>query len=445
MNKKWIVLLVLVVLAGAYALRPAAAIPVELVAVERGTVAAEVQDRARTSLPRRHSLAMPIDGRLLPIELKEGDRVEAGQIVARLDTAELDSDVEAAEKRVELAESSIRLNQNRQLLAIAHAEYERLDEAVQAVIESSIQRERASQSQLEYATWWLESIERTTQTGATSEQAVREARMQQATSEVDAATNQLITSAMRAFDAAMAFMPASIDAVEELLEERDVGLQQQLELARLELDRVRRDRARAEIKATTSGVVLTRHYSDERSLTAGTVLLELGELSDMEVMTELLTRDALDVRTGQAAEVLGLPSGSLPARVDRVEPSAFTKLSSLGVEEQRVRVFLTPDRGALTALLESGVPLGVGYSVRARVFVGQRESVLSIPRRALVRSGVKGWSVFVEEDGTARSVALELGLLGPLTAEVRSGLSEGDRVVLSPPAGLSDGERIAAK
>lgn len=444
MNKKWIVLLIVLALAAAYSLRPEGAIPVELVDVGRGSVVAEVQDRGRTSLPHRHSLAMPIAGRLLPIELREGDHVAAGQIVARLDTQELDADVHAAERRVELAESSIRLNRNRQLLAIAHAEYERLDEAVKAVIESSIQRERASQSQLEYATWWLESIERTTQTGATSEQAVREARMQQATSEVEATTNQLITSAMRAFDAAMAFMPPSIDAVEELLEEREVGLEQQLALARIELDRARRDRARAELAATGRGVVLARHFSDERSLPAGTVLLEIGDLTGMEVMTELLTSEALGVRVGQAAEVLGLPTGALAARVARVEPAAFTKLSSLGVEEQRVRVFLTPEPAALEALLDSGVPLGVGYSVRVRVLIGEREDVLRIPQRALVRSGVNGWSVFVESDGSAELRELELGLLGPQDAEVRAGLVEGERVVLSPPAGLAPGARLEA-
>jgi HlyD family secretion protein len=445
MMKKLIVIVLVIALAAVLYVSSITSISVEVAVVGRGPVEEVVEERARTSLPHIHRLTMPQNGRVLPIEVREGDRVEAGQVLARLDPDDLESDLHAARAQVGLAEANIAFNLNRAIAALSLTEYGAVDEAVKAVIESALEREKANQAQQEYAVWWVKSLEEAMKADAVAEQQLREAQMREATSQVDLTTTRLFTSALRAFDAAFSTYPKYVDAFMKLQDEQLDAQKSQLEAAKVDLGRAERNRARDHVASLVDGVVLKRHFADEMVLPAGTVLLEVGDLLTMEATAEVLTGEVLAIVPGQRAEVIGLGDEPLLARVDRVEPAAFTKLSSLGVEEQRVRVVVTPEPASVTEVLEKGLPLGVGYSVRVRIRTDFRDDCLCVSRRALIREGGGRWSVFIIDGGKARKVEVKLGLIGDRTAEVVEGLSVDQQVVLSPPSMLEDGGRVSVE
>ena len=169
----------------------------------------------------------------------------------------------------------------------------------------------------------------------------------------------------------------------------------------------------------------------------GTPLLEVGNPQDLEVEIDVLSGDAVRIQPGAAVQ-LEHWGGEAPlqGRVRLVEPSAFTKISALGVEEQRVNVivdFLSPP--ATRAML------GDGFRVEARIVVWQGDRVLKVPTAALFRTP-GGWAVFVVEEGVARQRALEIGQANALEAEVVEGLQQGDRVLLHPSDKIVDGSRV---
>jgi HlyD family secretion protein len=173
--------------------------------------------------------------------------------------------------------------------------------------------------------------------------------------------------------------------------------------------------------------VLGRQRQSEGIVEAGTPLLEVGDPRALEVAVDVLSADAVRIRPGTPV-VLERWGGEQPLEgVTRsVEPVGFTKLSALGVEEQRVWVIAD-----LRSPAEAWSRLGEGYRVEASFIVWQGEQVLQIPASALFRQG-EGWAVFVIENGQARRRVVEIGQRGGLTVEIRSGLTEGERVVTHP-------------
>jgi HlyD family secretion protein len=176
----------------------------------------------------------------------------------------------------------------------------------------------------------------------------------------------------------------------------------------------------------------------EGVVTAGTQLVEVGDPSALEVAAELLTVEAVRVRPGMSAYVdhWGGPR-ALEARVRSVEPSGFTKVSALGVEEQRVRVILD-----LTAPPAEWRALGDNYRVEAHIVAWQADAVLRAPAAALFRRG-DAWSAYVVDGGRAQRRTLELGEQSPDAVEVKGGVGEGERVILRPGEALKDGTRVS--
>ncbi len=198
-----------------------------------------------------------------------------------------------------------------------------------------------------------------------------------------------------------------------------------------------RSSARVELRAPVAGRVLRVLQQSENAVAAGAPILELGDPDDLEVIADVLTTDAIGIPSGAPVEFArSRDSAPLQGRVRLVEPGAFTKVSALGVEEQRVYVVMD--------FAPSGTrPRGLGdaYRLDARIVVDARERALVIPAAALFRHG-SGYAVFVAEEGRARRRAIEVAARATDTAAIAKGLAAGERVVVYPPDTLREGMRI---
>ena len=191
------------------------------------------------------------------------------------------------------------------------------------------------------------------------------------------------------------------------------------------------------VTAPVDGVVLKRLRESESVVPPGDPLIEVGDPHRLEIVADLLSTDAVRVKPGARAIIEQWGGDKqLEARVRRIEPSGFTKISALGVEEQRVNVVLdfVDPAAAWTAL-------GDAYRVEVRIVIWEAPAVLEVPTSALFREREK-WAVYHVENGRARRVIVELGHQTGQEAEVVSGLSEGERVILHPGDTLSDGARV---
>ena len=196
-------------------------------------------------------------------------------------------------------------------------------------------------------------------------------------------------------------------------------------------------RERFELRAPVSGRVLRVFQESEAVVASGAPLLELGDPADLEVVADILTTEAVRIMPG-APVILDRWGGPAPlhGRVRLVEPSAFTRVSALGVEEQRVWTVIDivdpPARWK---------GLGDGFRVDARIIVETMEDAVLVPVNALFRRGA-GWSVFVARDGVARERQVNILHRAARDAVVFGGLVVGETVVLFPPSGLTDGGRV---
>jgi len=192
-----------------------------------------------------------------------------------------------------------------------------------------------------------------------------------------------------------------------------------------------------EVKAPANGLVLRLFEESARVVTAGTLLMEIGDPADLEVVIEVLSRDGAALAPGAKVELEQWGRGEpLHGRVRRVEPAAFTKVSALGVEEQRVNVIadlLTPP--------EQRASLGDSFRVEARIIIWETAQALKVPAGALFRRGQQ-WSAFVITEGRARLRAVKVGQSSGTETQVLEGLKEGDEVILYPGDRLHDGQRV---
>jgi HlyD family secretion protein len=214
-------------------------------------------------------------------------------------------------------------------------------------------------------------------------------------------------------------------------------MENEVRRTRAQLQAPVRGRAVVDLRAPADGVVLRRLRESESVVAAGEPILEIGNLEDIEVVTDLLSMDAVRVGPGSTAWIEGWGGGeALRARVKRVEPSGFLKVSALGVEERRVNVVL-----ALTDT--TGVPptLADGYRVEVRVVTWSTDAAIKVPVGALFRQG-DAWAVFVVDGGRARMRTVVIGQQNDREAQIERGLESGEVVVLHPPDTLRDGARV---
>lgn len=361
------------------ALRPGE-LAVQVEAVTRGPLRVTVDEDGETRVRDRFRVAAPVDGRLRRVAVREGDSVQAGAALAWLEPAPLDPRArEAAERRVGAAEDG-----------------QAAAEAALAAAEAALAQARAD----------LRRADTLLAHGALSEEAWERQSL-------------AVETAARAAEAAAARSRAAA---------HEVGV------ARAALLSAAGGGPLVPLRAPAAGRVLRLLEQSERVMPAGTPVLEIGDCSALEVVLDVLTQDAVRIRAGAPVLLSATGGGdTLAARVRLVEPAAFTKVSPLGVEEQRVNVIVDVEGPA--------AGLGDGFRVDARIVIWEATGLLLVPSGALVREPA-GWTVFVVRGGRARRVPVRIGERSGAAAEVRDGLREGDRVVVWPDDRIADGVRV---
>jgi HlyD family secretion protein len=360
---------------------------VDVVRVERRAMQVTIDEEGETRVRDRFVVSAPVAGRLQRVELEPGDTVTKGAVVARL----VPTDAPLLDPRT-------------------RAEYGAAVEAARAAVtQAQAERDRAAAT-LDQARNILRRRDQLVEAGAVAREDLETARRDVATAE----------SALRATEAAVS------------------QATHQLELARARLQTPSGSGGRViELRAPVDGVVLKRKHESEAVVPAGETLLDIGDPGRIEVVSDLLSTDAVRVSPGMPVRIEQWGGGHpIEARVRRVEPSGFMKVSALGVEEQRVNVIIDfADPGAAVK------SLGDGYRVEVRVVQWQADSVVTVPVGALFRRG-DGWAVFAVDGGFARRREVELGHRNNDVGEIVKGLQPDETVVLHPPDTLTDGARV---
>lgn len=194
-----------------------------------------------------------------------------------------------------------------------------------------------------------------------------------------------------------------------------------------------------QIRAPVNGRVLALPQESEKVVQPGAPLVEVGDPRDLEIVAELLSADAVQIKAGAPVLIEGWGGPPLTGRVNRIDPAGFMKVSALGIEEQRVRTVID-----LTDPYEAWSALGHDFRVVVRITVWSTDQALAIPVGALFRQS-ETWAVFVLEDGTAKVRPVEIGRRNNRFAQVLAGLKEGERIVLHPSDRVRDGVAVAAR
>jgi HlyD family secretion protein len=418
---------------------------VETAAVEYGPISEFIEEQGKTRLPETHLVTMPYAGRIEAIELAEGAPVKAGQVVARIVPRDLDLELEAAKAAVARLDAAIRENNDTSVENTGLQQSLSYVTSMDLAVEAAGHRVKAGEAKYELARNTLSRLRTANerQPRSISQEELERAEVAVVQSNVDYQQDILVHRSLEALQAATALLPT---AIRQYIGRKDLSravLEEERAQAEAQLRQVENNIRRGTMTSPVDGVVLDRPIYHERHLAAGTVLLEIGRLEELEIEADLLSQDVVNVELGDMVEIYGPAIGPQAAHgsVSRIYPAGFTKVSSLGVEEQRVRVVLSVDAGELQRLRDER-DLGVGYRVHVRIFTDTASHALLIPRSALFRGARGDWQVFSVRDGRARLQTIQVGLMNDRLVQVAAGLSEHDLVVLAPETNLQDQTRV---
>ena len=355
-------------------------VPVETAEVTVGTLRATVNEEGKTRIKQRYVVSAPVSGQVRRIPFKAGAEIQAGQVVAVIEPA---------------------------LPTLLDMRSRTTSEAKRDSAAANLEKARASHS---FAGSELRRFEKLYANKTVSVEELENAQWREAST---AKEESAAESALRQAEA-------------ELAEFVSGGTAGTNTPGRLK-----------EVKAPVSGQVLRVFEENARVVPVGTPLLELGDPTDLEVVVEVLSRDGAGISPGTKVE-LEQWGGSAPllARVRLVEPAAFTKVSALGVEEQRVNVvadFTTPP--------DQRRNVGDNFRVEARIIVWEAADALKVPAGALFRRGEQ-WAAFVVADGRARLRRVKVGRSSGTETQVLEGLKPGERVILYPSSRVREGQKV---
>ncbi|HEY8509778.1 MAG TPA: efflux RND transporter periplasmic adaptor subunit [Steroidobacteraceae bacterium] len=346
-------------------------VEVDLATVDRGDVRVEVVDEGRTRMHDIYIISAPITGRVLRVEVEPGDEVAANAVVARM--------------------------------APAAAGF--LDTRSYVQAQAAV---RAAEARLRSESANLALAERDHRRNAELAEAnlISRASLDQSEARLDAAR-------------------AAVDAAEA-------------ELARARSALVAADKVAdglVDVRTPSAGRVLRVPQESEAVINAGTPIVEVGDPTHIEIVAEFLSQDAVRMRPGAPAQIENWGGPPQPAVVDRIEPVARTKISALGVEEQRTNVILQFTDAATEK------PEAHDFRVDARVVIRETKNALRAPLGALFRQG-EGWAVYKVVDGRAVATEVQVGDADGRFRVITAGLDEGDQVILFPGSTVSDGLRV---
>lgn len=364
-------------------------IEIETGVVARGPLTVRVSEEAKTRIRNRYVVAAPVAGTMRRVPLKPGDAVKAGETLlttiepmatplldprSRLQAEAMVSMKEAARKQAAQA-----LEAQHSALKMAEADRDRIRAVQRAGTVSETDRDRA---------------------------------------EGDASIK---AAEVRASEFALQVLDFEIAQARAALERPATTTTGNL----------------VEVKSPVSGLVLKVMQESETVISPGQAILEVGDPADLEIEAEILSRDAVTIQPGDSVSIEQWGGGApLNGRVRRVEPAGFTKISALGVEEQRVIVL-----SDLIAPPAEAKSLGDRYRVEVRVAVWHSDDVPLIPSGALFREG-NAWKTYLYQDGAAKLVTIEAGHSDGRLTEILSGLSPGDEVLLHPPDSVKAGSSV---
>jgi HlyD family secretion protein len=385
----WLIVAAVMVALLLYAFREQP-VSVDLSRSERGTIEIALTHEGKTRVRDPYVISAPVTGRVQRINLEVGDPVVGGKTVLAILQSVRAQPLDARQR----------------------AEAEARVEEAQAALQQAQAMQRSAESELQFAETEKQRAEQLLADGAFSE----------------GQRDALVTRAATAAD--------SLDAATSGVRRTEYALQAARAILIDDSDQSAAPESMIEVLAPIDGMVLQRFQQSESTVAAGTPLLEIGSLHNMEIVADFLSTDAVRIQAGHRAS-LERWGGTEPiaAVVRRIEPAGFLKISALGVEEQRVLVVLDFESPVQASTL------GHEFRVEVRVLVDQRDDVIRVPSSSLFRTS-NGWALFSVESDRAKQVEVKLGVRNPDYAEIKSGLKEGLRVISHPPNTIKDGTLI---
>lgn len=371
-------------------------VPVDLVTVERGPMRVTVDEDGKTRIRDVFVVSAPVAGVKRRIMHKVGDPVGANETII---TSIVPTDPEFLDPRSEMqAQATVK--------------------AAEAALEFAKADVRRAEAEFAYAQSELARARRLARSGNISE------------SELDRAEREMRTRQA---------------ALEEAQAQRGI---REFELQRARAALVPPSAPRGErddcdcvnVYSPVNGRILRILAESESVVSAGTELAEIGDPANLEIVVDLLSSDAVKVEPGQEVIIEDWGGdGPISGRVRRIEPYGSTKISALGIEEQRVNVIVDIDTPH-----EQWRNLGHGFRVETRIVLWQSDDALRVPLTALFRQG-GDWAVFKVENGTSRTQIVETGRRNGIEAEILGGLEEGDQIILHPSGRISEGTKVVPR
>lgn len=408
---------------------------VEAVSPRRGEIRESFREPARTRLAKTYPITMPVSGRLARIDLEPGDEVIAGQLLVEIDLVPFREAAAEAKAAIEELEAEIEVKEDNRLENTA------LDEAL-AAVKAAAEALNAANAKVDAEKAFADRMakeltrkETLAKESVIAEDQLDDAKLGAETSLIKLREEEFNRAALKAIIVAVNLGPR---AIEQFISKKGLEkavLEHRLVQARSRLARAEHELKLAQVRSPIDGVVLERREQGDRWLAAGSPLLLLGNLEQLEVVADVLTQDALRLDLG--SEVLLEPASGLPeisGKVKQIEPAGFTKLSSLGVEQQRVKVivdFAGPHER-----------IGVAYRLHARFLTGSKKDALIVPRFSVLQAPDRSFYVLKIEGGRLKQRTVMLGLKSDLEMEVVEGVNESDVLVARPDATMRGGAKV---
>jgi HlyD family secretion protein len=410
--------------------------------VSRGELRVTVNAEGKTRVRDRFVISAPVDGRLARISLDEGDKIEKGSIVARIDPLPQTTAVKEANGR--LAE----LRSQREGVATQRPKEASLEQARKR-IEAAISAQHQAEARVVSAQAALEQAKRDRQraqelyaTGVNSRKDREIAELNETTKAKELETAKL---AVKSATSELGVARAAVTVLQQQQKDPDYLLgvyDARIAATQAELAKLKDEAARTDIRSPVYGQVLRITQKSANFVTSGTPLLEIGNVSSLEMVIDVLSSDATKIKSG--AQILinpqmlinqGAETQAIKGQVRFIEPSAFTKVSALGVEEQRVNV--------IGDFVDSPKTFGDAYRVDVQIVTWNGKNVLKVPLSSLFRYG-KSWCTFIVKDGKAYRRLVEVGQHSDFEAEIRSGLKEQEVVISHPSEEIENGKLVNA-